>query len=454
MYIKPHIEDNYHPEDRYEEHRPGADGFAKFHDPENNQWYFAYYHKDELVLRSEGYQSEAARDSGLKTVEAHMKDDDNYVAKMLPDGKWVLELRSGNNKEIARTPRYDEEHIALSMKPSSIAARDAVHDTSAEKLNRKDDYLACKEYKDRPRSEQHPEFTVFEENNEYYFALVDKDGNLLLRGEGYKTEAGRAKGIEAVLHNKGEEKRYKIEENLGYHFVVLRSGNNKEIARSCPKDHAGALALIALLVAPVAPLAGATPVPEVEVEKQSSNWWMWALLILALIVLFFLWRSCNEAPAEEPPMTSEVKEEVPANTGPVYAFDHDCHWIPVLFDIDSYVVSEEGREDIEGVVNEMNTNPEYRALFIGFSDATGTEEHNIVLSQKRADAVKAVAVEMGIDASRISTSEEDEHNPIAINTVEEGRKYNRRVVMFVLNKDNHLVCRQQELQVPEDLKAE
>lgn len=232
--MQPHKEDNYHPEDRYEEHRPGADGFAQFHDPENDQWYFAYYHKDELVLRSQGYQTEAARD--------------------------------------------------------------AVHDTSAEKLSRKDDYLACKEYEDRPRSEQHPEFTVFEENNEYYFALVDKDGKLLLRGEGYKTEAARAKGIEAVIKNKGDEKRYKIEENLGYHFVVLRSANNREIARSCPKTLGGAEALIALLIAPPIPLAGATPVPEVDPERGSSNWWIWALAILALIVLFFLWRSCNDAP--------------------------------------------------------------------------------------------------------------------------------------------------------------
>lgn len=277
-----HNEDNYHPEDQYREHLPAQDGFARFQDPENGQWYFAYYHNDELILRSEGYSAQAGRDSGLESVKIHMADDSNYVTKMLPDGKWVLELRSGNNKEIARTPRFDEEHLAKMLLPSSIAARDTIHDTSEEKLRRKDDYLACKEYEYKERYIEHPQFTVFEHEREYYFALVDEEDEVLLRGEGYRTEAGRKNGMESVIRNKDNKDRYIIEENLGYHFVVLRSGNNQEIARSCPKSEEGAAALIALLTGTPAGGSAATG------NTGGSNWWIWLLLILAVVILYFL----------------------------------------------------------------------------------------------------------------------------------------------------------------------
>ena len=61
---------------------------------------------------------------------------------------------------------------------------------------------------------------------------------------------------------------------------------------------------------------------------------------------------------------------------------------------------------------------------------------------------------MGVDASRISTSEEDEYNPVASNKEEAGRMYNRRVVMYVLDSRNRLVCKQIELDIPKDLKVD
>jgi uncharacterized protein YegP (UPF0339 family) len=294
-----HNEDNYHPEHRYREHLPGEDGFARFHDPDNDQWYFAWFHNGDLILRSEGYTNEAARDNGLESVKQYMGDDENYNTEMLPDGKWILQLKAPNNKEIARSPRFDNEASARRLLPSAIALRDNTLQHADAKLERVDDYLACKEYENRPRSEEFSGFTAFEHGGEYYFALVRDNGEVLLRGEGYRTPVARSHGMETVINNKGNKERYKVEEHLGYHFVILTAGNNQEIARSCPKSETAAMGLIALLTAP-----GVEPIPKEAVEAASTadvpiptpsraKWWWWLLPLLFLGLLFLLWRSCN-----------------------------------------------------------------------------------------------------------------------------------------------------------------
>ena len=574
----PHREDNYLPEYIYQENLPQKDNFARF--DHKGEWYFAYYQEEQMILRSEGYANEAGRDNGIESVVNHKDDNGNYTARMQPDGKWVLELRAKNNKEIARSCRFDDETAALHWLPSAIASRRKAKMEAAKHIPKghvDDDYLRCKEYDGHPRTSEHSDFGTFEQDGEYYFVLYDRSGDVLLRSEGYKTESARDNGIESVIRNKPENDRYKIierighyfvvltapnnkeiarscpktevealalialltgsgvapkapaiednylackkyeghnkieshdgftafehegeyyfalvkddgeillrsegyqtatardngiasveknksdkdryrtEEHVGYHFVILTAPNHKEIARSCPKDEAGALALIAFLTMPpmyAEPVAAAAAAPLAAVPEAAGGggvkWWWWLLLLLALLLIFLLWRGCNQGES-----TSANDGETVAATGPVYASEHDCAWEPILFGVDSDSITSEGQREISGVVGELRTNARYRALFIGFSDSTGDQEYNAQLSQRRADAAKAVAVRMGIPESRISTSEQDEHNPVATNRTEAGRKYNRRVVMYVLNTDNHLVCRQQELEVPQDVR--
>lgn len=63
----------------------------------------------------------------------------------------------------------------------------------------------------------------------------------------------------------------------------------------------------------------------------------------------------------------------------------------------------------------------------GHTDSDGRASTNQALSERRANAVKAILVEKGIDAKRIKTVYKGENEPIATNATDEGKAKNRRV---------------------------
>ena len=97
-----------------------------------------------------------------------------------------------------------------------------------------DEYLDCKDYKGHPRSEQHPDFSTFEKDGEFYFAMLDEKDNVALRSEGYSSAKGRDNGIESVTKNREIEDRFKVIKIRGKYYLSLIAGNSQEIARSCP----------------------------------------------------------------------------------------------------------------------------------------------------------------------------------------------------------------------------
>ncbi len=68
-----------------------------------------------------------------------------------------------------------------------------------------------------------------------------------------------------------------------------------------------------------------------------------------------------------------------------------------------------------------------RLNVLGHTDNTGSEQHNIKLSQRRADSVAAYLMNQGIAPSRISSYGYGYSRPIASNATEAGRAQNRRV---------------------------
>jgi outer membrane protein OmpA-like peptidoglycan-associated protein len=70
----------------------------------------------------------------------------------------------------------------------------------------------------------------------------------------------------------------------------------------------------------------------------------------------------------------------------------------------------------------------------GHTDSQGSEEYNLRLSQRRADAVRDYLVHRGCDVGRIQAHGIGEARPIADNATAEGRANNRRVEI-VLARD-------------------
>jgi uncharacterized protein YegP (UPF0339 family) len=70
-------------------------------------------------------------------------------------------------------------------------------------------------------------------DNMYYFHFNDTKGQAVLYSQAYRDKKSRDHGLQSVLDNIKQSDRYlKHESPEGKHFLVLKAGNNHEIARS------------------------------------------------------------------------------------------------------------------------------------------------------------------------------------------------------------------------------
>lgn len=72
---------------------------------------------------------------------------------------------------------------------------------------------------------------------------------------------------------------------------------------------------------------------------------------------------------------------------------------------------------------------------VGHTDAVGSDEANQILSEGRANAVRASLIERGVAPERITAEGKGEKEPIADNETEEGRQLNRRVEFTITGTD-------------------
>lgn len=69
----------------------------------------------------------------------------------------------------------------------------------------------------------------------------------------------------------------------------------------------------------------------------------------------------------------------------------------------------------------------------GYTDSLGSDDMNMALSQRRANAVSAYLTSRGIAASRITATGKGEAYPVAGNEIAAGRQLNRRVEITIQN---------------------
>lgn len=98
----------------------------------------------------------------------------------------------------------------------------------------------------------------------------------------------------------------------------------------------------------------------------------------------------------------------------------------VYFEFDSYTVSSSELAKIEGVGSFMKEDGSVRIVIEGHCDERGTVDYNLALGQKRAEAVKAYLLKLGIDGGRIRTISYGKELPVETGKTEEAWARNRR----------------------------
>jgi outer membrane protein OmpA-like peptidoglycan-associated protein len=104
----------------------------------------------------------------------------------------------------------------------------------------------------------------------------------------------------------------------------------------------------------------------------------------------------------------------------------------VFFDFDKSILKAESFPELNRLVDLMKERPQMQVEIAGHADATGPEQYNLGLSERRANAVAKYIVEKGIEMNRITAVFFGESQPAETNETKDGRKKNRRVEFKIL----------------------
>lgn len=106
----------------------------------------------------------------------------------------------------------------------------------------------------------------------------------------------------------------------------------------------------------------------------------------------------------------------------------------VLFDFGKYELTLTADSTISDVIEKITALKNYEINITAHTDAIGTNQNNLVLSENRANAVKQLMVEKGIAENLIHADVFGEDQPESDNDTDFGRQLNRRATIEVIQK--------------------
>jgi peptidoglycan-associated lipoprotein len=104
----------------------------------------------------------------------------------------------------------------------------------------------------------------------------------------------------------------------------------------------------------------------------------------------------------------------------------------IYFGFDRYDLSSDARATLRSAAEWLRTNPSARVEIEGHCDERGTNEYNLALGAKRAQAAKDYLVSLGVAAGRLSTISYGEEIPLCRDNNESCWQRNRRDRFVVL----------------------
>jgi outer membrane protein OmpA-like peptidoglycan-associated protein len=103
----------------------------------------------------------------------------------------------------------------------------------------------------------------------------------------------------------------------------------------------------------------------------------------------------------------------------------------VLFDLNQSTLKPGAKVRLAKVAGIIQAYPDLRLQIEGYTDSTGTMEHNQQLSERRATVVRDFLVAQGVNMNNVAAQGFGPSNPVATNSTPQGRQMNRRVDLVV-----------------------
>ncbi len=96
------------------------------------------------------------------------------------------------------------------------------------------------------------------------------------------------------------------------------------------------------------------------------------------------------------------------------------------------IIKQSSYASLEGLAELLIKKGAWKIKIAGHTDSQGADQANLILSKKRAEAVRDFLVQRGVAADRIVVQYFGEEKPIDTNDTPEGRQRNRRVEMTII----------------------
>ncbi len=126
----------------------------------------------------------------------------------------------------------------------------------------------------------------------------------------------------------------------------------------------------------------------------------------------------------------DCEDKCPTEKGP--ASNNGCpDWAEIevsalLFDFDKSDLRDEGKAVLDNLASQLNASKEYDIVVGGHTDSVGTEDYNMKLSERRAQAVVKYLLVKGVNNAYVGSNNYGETKPLVDNKTKENRQKNRR----------------------------
>lgn len=176
-----------------------------------------------------------------------------------------------------------------------------------------------------------------------------------------------------------------------------------------------------------------------EGNTSFSTGWGAIMGLVLLLAVAVLLAGCPKkpqvqtaAPEAEAPTVAEVPEPEPPEVviieekEEIVVVEEEVALEDVFFDFDKSLIRPDAKQGLDENIRALAANPEARIVVEGHCDERGTNEYNLGLGERRANAVRDYLVAGGIDSGRITTISYGEERPFCLGHDETAWQCNRR----------------------------